>query len=174
MKFELDIALEVLGTTPAAIARLVAGLSEEWIHANEGGETWSTFDILGHLIHGENTDWISRLEIILSEGDDKTFVPFDRFAMFELSQGRTLRDLIDEFSVLRTKNLQHLESLRLSDADLDKSGVHPELGPVTARELLSAWVVHDLSHVAQIARVIAKQYHDEVGPWREYLPILNR
>lgn len=174
MKFNLDKAIEILEATPATLARMLNGLSEDWTHVNEGDDSWSAFDIVGHLIHGENTDWISRLEIILGDGDDKTFVAFDRFAMFDLSKDRALIDLIAEFSSLRTKNLEYLRSLTLTDADLDKRGIHPELGSVTARELLATWVVHDLSHLGQIARVMAKQYREEVGPWREYLPILNR
>jgi hypothetical protein len=174
MTFDLHKTIEILENTPAAIANLLDGLSEEWTHTNEGGESWSAFDILGHLIHGENTDWISRLEIILGEDDDKTFVAFDRFAMFELSRDRTLPDLVDEFSGLREKNLAYLRSLSLTEVDLGKQGMHPELGPTTARQLLSTWAVHDLSHIAQIARVMAKQYRDEVGPWQAYIPILGR
>ena len=174
MVFSLDRSLEILEATPAALSDMLGELDAEWTNKNEDEESWSAFDIIGHLIHGENTDWISRLQIVLSDRADKTFVPFDRVAMFELSRGRTLQDLLDEFAGLRSKNLEYLRSLELSEQDLDKRGVHPELGPVTARQLLAAWVVHDLSHVAQIARVMAKLYRVEVGPWRKYLPLLDR
>src|SRR5439155_2333507 len=128
---------------------------------NEGPETFSPYDVIGHLIHGEKTDWRERANMIMEYGISKTFVPYDRFAQIEESKGKTLPQLLDEFEALRKKNMEWLSSLKLSDADLDKKGVHPSLGEVTLRQLLSTWVIHDLTHIAQITRVMAKQYKDE-------------
>ena len=173
MEFSIDKALEVLRQTPNTIQSLLENLSDEWIFSNEGPKTWSTFDIVGHLIHGEKTDWIPRLNIILYE-ENKHFVPFDRFAQFEDSKSKSLQDLLHEFSSLRNENLIYLSSLSLSDTQLKMTGIHPELGTVTAKQLLSTWAVHDLSHIAQITRVLAKQYKNEVGPWTQYISILNK
>jgi len=140
---------------------------------NEGGESWSPFDIVGHLVHGEKTDWITRTETILKYGKEKTFEPFDRFAQFENSKGKNINELLSEFSALRLKNLQRLNEMNIREDDLIKKGIHPHFGKVTLRELLATWVVHDLGHISQIARVMAKQYKDEVGPWKEYLPVVN-
>ena len=174
MEFQLDHAKEILSRTPPTIAALVGDLSDTWLLQNEGPETWSPFDILGHLIHGEETDWIPRAKIILEDGEARTFEPFDRFAMFEVSKGKSLGVLLDTFARLRENNLRELEQMNLTDVTLEKRGRHPELGVVTLKQLLATWVVHDLGHVAQIARVMAKQYREEVGPWQEYLPILTR
>jgi hypothetical protein len=141
---------------------------------NEGPETWSPFDVVGHLIHGERTDWMQRVRIILDAGETRPFDPFDRFAQFRESQGRSLTDLLDEFGALRAENLRRLAQLELTGEDLDRRGLHPALGPVTMRELLATWVAHDLGHIAQITRVMAKRHADDVGPWREYLPVLHR
>ena len=141
--------------------------------AHEGGDTWSPFDVIGHLIHGERTDWVPRVKIILEHGDARAFDTFDRFAQFAASEGRTLDSLLDEFARLRRDNLKELASLRLSDADLDRRGRHPAFGSVTLRQLLATWVAHDLDHVAQIARTLARQYADEVGPWRAYLRVIS-
>jgi len=140
---------------------------------NEGGESWSPFDIVGHLVHGEKTDWITRTETILKYGKEKTFEPFDRFAQFENSKGKNINELLSEFSALRLKNLHRLNEMNIREDDLIKKGIHPHFGKVTLRELLATWVVHDLGHISQIARVMAKQYKDEVGPWKEYLPVVN-
>jgi hypothetical protein len=140
---------------------------------NEGPETFSPYDVIGHLIHGEKTDWTARTKMILEYGNSKTFVPWDRFAQFENSKGKTLQQLLNEFALLRKENLAWLGSLDLSEADLAKKGIHPVLGEVTLKNLLATWVVHDLTHIAQITRVMAKQYKEEMGPWPEYFRILN-
>lgn len=173
MNFDLNKSIEILERTPLAIEQLLSGSSEEWTMNNEGPETWSPYDVMGHLIHGEQTDWIGRMEIILSDKEDKTFVPFDRFAMFEESKGKTLSKLIDEFKAIRTKNIETLKSKNLSKADLNKKGIHPKFGEVTLSQLLATWVVHDLGHLGQISRVMAKQYKDAIGPWIEYLRIVR-
>jgi uncharacterized damage-inducible protein DinB len=172
-QFDLDQSIEILERTPAVITAMLEGLSEEWVTRNEGADTWSPYDIVGHLIHGENTDWITRMNIILSDAPDKRFVPFDRFAQFEESKGKSLTQLLDTFRLLRDQNLQCLRSCRLSGEDFSKQGIHPEFGTVTLSQLLATWVVHDLNHIAQIARVMARQYGSEVGPWVAYLRILE-
>jgi len=173
MNFALDDALPILHRTPAVLRALLWEVPEPWVRGTEGPDTWSPFDIVGHLIHGERTDWIVRTEILLQHGSARAFTPFDRFAQFEASRGKTLPELLDTFAQLRTANLSRLESLRLTNEDLDRRGLHPELGPCTLSELLATWVVHDLSHIGQIARVMGKQYTDAVGPWRAYLPMLG-
>lgn len=173
MNFSLEKSLEILERTPTAYKELLNGVSNEWCMTNEGGETWSPYDILGHLIHGETTDWMERIEIILSDKPEKNFKPFDRFAQFEESKGKSLKDLLGEFMMLRIMNLEKLKSKNITETDLDKTGIHPEFGEVTLRQLLSTWVVHDLNHLAQVARVMAYHYKDEVGPWKEYLRILK-
>lgn len=174
MDFQLDNAKEILSRTPRTLSMLLADLSETWLRQNEGPETWSPFDILGHLIHGEETDWIPRAKIILEEGESRAFDPFDRFVMFEVSKGKSPAELLDTFARLRQANLRELEQMNLTHEALEKRGRHPEFGVVTLKQLLATWVVHDLGHLAQIARVMAKQYREEVGPWREYLPVLTR
>lgn len=174
MTYNVTHALEVLEQTPKTLQSLLLTLSMDWIYCNEGGESWSAFDIVGHLIHCENTDWVPRLKIILSDSEDKTFESFDRFAQVENSKGKSLKYLLEEFHQLRTENIEYLKSLNLSDKELSIKGNHPELGEVSAKELLATWVTHDLGHIAQISRVMAKQYKDEVGPWVEYISILNK
>jgi DinB superfamily len=169
----MDEAVAVLTRTPATLDALLRGLPEGWVSAHEGGESWSPFDVLGHLIHGERTDWIPRARIIVDYGEARAFDKFDRFAQFDESKGRTLAALLDEFASLRQSSLRDLASMHLSDADLDRRGTHPALGVVTLRNLLATWVAHDLDHVTQIARVIARQYSDEVGPWRAYLRVIS-
>jgi DinB family protein len=171
--FALDEAVAILARTPATLDALLRDLPETWITANEGDKTWSAFDVVGHLIHGERTDWIPRARIILDDGEARSFDKFDRFAQFAVSKGRALPALLDEFASLRRKNLEELKELKLTNADLDRRGRHPELGVVTLRQLLSTWVAHDLDHVVQISRVLATQYSDEVGPWRAYLRIIS-
>ncbi|MEM7185383.1 MAG: DinB family protein [Bacteroidota bacterium] len=173
MKFDLEQAISVLERTPEVMRTMLGTLSSEWTNQNEGGDSWSPYDVIGHLVHGERTDWLPRLDIVIGDGENKTFTPYDRFAQFEMSKGKTLHDLLSEFEQLRKANLQTLRSKEISKADLQKEGIHPELGPVTLSELLSAWVVHDLGHITQVARVMAKQYRNEVGPWTRYLTILN-
>jgi hypothetical protein len=174
MDFDLLTGLAVLERTPHALRALLTGLPVAWIGATEGPETWSPYDIVGHLIHGERTDWVPRAEIILAQGEDRSFAPFDRFAQFRESEGKSLIQLLDTFGQLRTANLAVLTGWHLTDAKLALTGEHPSFGTVTLRQLLAAWVAHDLGHVAQTARVMAKQYRDAVGPWRGYLPIMDR
>lgn len=173
MKFDLEQALPLLERTPSVLEAQLKNLPEVWLYCNEGPETWSAFDILGHLIHGEKTDWIARLNIILSEEGNKTFAPFDRFAMFEESKGKSMDQLLSEFHLLRLHNIAVLKSKNLTTEDYDKEGIHSVFGKVTLSELLSCWVAHDLNHLAQINRVMAKQYKAEVGPWIEFLRILK-
>jgi uncharacterized damage-inducible protein DinB len=164
----------MLRRTPDILRVWLSDLSESWTMTNEGPETWSPFDIVGHLIHGERTDWMDRVELILAHGDSRPFIPFDRFAQFEASRGKPLTELLDTFAELRAANLARLQSLRLESEDFRRRGLHPELGPVTLGQLLATWVAHDLNHLGQIARVMSRQYTDAVGPWVEYLPILTR
>jgi len=169
----LEEAAAVLARTPGALDALLRGLPEDWIGANEGGETWSPFDVIGHLIHGEKTDWMPRVRIILEHGESRPFDKFDRFAQLAASEGRSLGSLLEEFAALRDENVRQLLRLRPSEADLGRRGRHPELGGVTLRQLLATWVAHDLDHVVQISRVLARQYSDEVGPWRAYLRVIS-
>jgi hypothetical protein len=171
--FAMDEAVAILTRTPATLDALLRGLPDEWTTAHEGGDTWSPFDVIGHLIHGERTDWLPRARIILEHGEDRAFDKFDRFAQFAASEGRSPASLLDEFAMLREHNLRELAALRLTDSDLDRRGRHPELGIVTLRQLLATWVAHDLDHVVQISRVLARQYSDDVGPWRAYLRIIS-
>jgi len=171
--FVLSEAVSILSRTPRVLDAMLRGLSEPWGVAHEGGQTWSPFDVIGHLIHGERTDWVPRAKIILEHGDARPFEKFDRLAQFSVSTGRTLESLLDEFAALRRQSIEELESLQLTPADLDRPGRHPELGPVTMRQLLATWTAHDLDHVMQISRVLARQYTDEVGPWRAYLRIIS-
>ena len=174
MEFQLDQAKEILERTPVTLNSLLRKVPEGWLHSNEGPETWSPFDVVGHLIHAEETDWIPRARIILEQGESGTFEPFDRFAMFEKFRDQSLDELLDRFEKVRGQSLQELESMNLTPELLEKLGMHPELGPVTLGQLLSTWVVHDLGHVGQIVRVMAKQYGEAVGPWKAYLPVLSR
>lgn len=173
MNFDILKSIEILSRTPEVLENLLSGLSDEWLYSNEGGESWSPYDIVGHLVHGENTDWPERTQIILFR-EDKQFRPFDRTAMFEESKGKSMNDLLAEFRTLRLKNIEEMKSYNLDDNKLNLKGIHPSFGEVTLKQLLSTQVTHDLSHIAQIARVMAKQYKDETGPWIEYIPILTR
>lgn len=174
MTFALADAIAVLARTPATLRALLAGLPEPWIRSDEGPDTFTAFDNVGHLIHGERTDWIARARIILAQGEDRRFAPYDRFAQVRESAGKTLAQLLDEFDALRAANLATLRGWRLTARELALEGEHPAFGRVTLQQLLATWVVHDLGHVAQVARVMAKRYRDEVGPWRAYLPVLTR
>jgi hypothetical protein len=173
MRFDLNQAIPVLERTPAVLRTLLAGLPDGWIVRNEGGDSWSPFNVVGHLIDGERTDWIPRARIILSR-EARPFEPFDRFNHLAATRGASLAELLDSFAQLRTANLHTLRGWNLTPSLLDLPGMHPELGPVTLKELLATWVVHDLGHIGQIVRVMAKQYDGEVGPWKEYLPVLTR
>lgn len=174
LNFSLDNALPVLRRTPDILRVWLSDLPDSWTMANEGAESWSPFDIVGHLIHGERTDWMDRVELILAHGDSRPFTPFDRFAQFKASRGKSLAELLDTFAELRDSNLSRLQSLRLQQEDFVRPGRHPELGPVTLGQLLATWVAHDLNHLSQIARVMGRQYTHAVGPWVEYLPMLTR
>src|SRR5262245_21881867 len=171
--FTMDEGVAILARTPAALDAMLRGLPDGWIAAHEGGDTWSPFDIVGHLIHGEVTDWLARVKIVLAQGEARPFDKFDRLAQFRLSEGRTLDRLLDEFAARRAANLRELGALQISEADLGRRGTHPAFGAVTLRQLLATWVAHDLDHVVQISRVLARQYSDEVGPWRAYLRIIS-
>ena len=171
--FVLAEAAAILARTPATLDALLRGLPASWITAHEGGETWSPFDVMGHLIHGEQADWIPRVKIILAHGEARAFDTFDRLAQFTAPAARNLSDLLDEFARLRASSVAELRAFNLTDADLDRPGRHPELGAVTLRQLLATWVAHDLDHVAQVSRVLARQYSDAVGPWRAYLRVIS-
>jgi hypothetical protein len=173
MEFDLQSSTDVLGRTPATLQALLGGLAEPWVRGTEGPETFSPFDVVGHLIDGEETDWLPRARIILARGPDPRFEPYDRFRHRKRNVGRSLSSLLEEFARLRTANLELLRSWQLTAAELDLPGTHPSLGRVSLRQLLAGWVVHDLEHVAQVARVMAKQYRTEVGPWVPFLPILT-
>ena len=173
MKFNLDEAMAALSRTPATLKALLDGLPRNWIENNEGPDTWSPFDVIGHLVHGEQTDWIPRAKIILEYGEARPFDPFDRFAQFEESKGKPIGELLDEFAALRERNLVALRELNLTATDFGKTGQHPGLGKVRLEELLATWVAHDLDHIAQIARTMAKQYATAVGPWQAYITILH-
>ncbi len=172
--FALDDVVQLLSRTPRTLDGWLRGLPEPWVFSNEGGDSWSPFDVLGHLVHGEKTDWIPRLQIILEHGEDQPFEPFDRFAQFRTSVGKSLDDLLGDFDFLRRRNVKALREMRLSSEQLLLRGMHPDLGSVTVRELLATWVAHDLSHLRQIARVMAKHYSNEVGPWGQYLPVMEK
>ena len=173
MNFDLDLSIDVLRRSPATLQTLLDGVDESWARGTEGPDTFSPFDVVGHLIDGEETDWIPRARIILAQGPDVRFEPYDRFRHRARNSGRSPESLLAEFARLRAANLQQLESWKLTATELDLPGEHPSLGRVTLRQLLAAWVVHDLGHLAQVARVMAKQYKDEVGPWVPFLPVLT-
>ena len=174
MNFDPRVQVPVLERTPRVLRAMLDGLPPEWIDADEGAGTWSPFAVVGHLVHGERANWIPRARVILEHGPARAFPPFDREAQFRDSAGKTITDLLDELAELRTDNLATLAGWRLDEAQLRLEGLHPEFGRVTLGQLLATWVVHDLSHIAQVARVMAKQYREEVGPWRVYLPVLDR
>lgn len=173
MQFDLDRSIDVLRRSPATLHALLDGLGEPWIRGTEGPETFSAFDVVGHLIDGEETDWIPRARIILARRPDVRFEPYDRFRHRARNAARSLPSLLAEFARLRAANLELLVSWKLTAQELDLPGQHPSLGRVTLRQLLAAWVVHDLGHLAQVARVMAKQYRDDVGPWVPFLPVLT-
>ena len=168
----LEEALAVLERTPAAVGALLDGVPETWARASEGEGTWSPYDVVGHLVHGERADWVPRARHILS-GEPRPFTPFDREAQFTESEGKPLGELLATFSELRARNLSELRAMNLGEGDLRRTGQHPDFGEVTLGQLLAAWVVHDLDHVAQIARTMAKVYAEAVGPWAAYLSILR-
>ncbi|MEZ4649481.1 MAG: DinB family protein [Candidatus Eisenbacteria bacterium] len=174
MDFDLTHGTAVLERTPSVLRALLAGLPDAWTTPNEGGDSWSACDVVGHLIDGEEADWIPRLEIILEQGENRTFRAFDRLRHKTEQRGVPLADRLDRFETARRSNLARLRELALTPEQLELEAEHPALGTVTARQLLATWVVHDLGHLAQISRVMAKQYRDAVGPWQEYLSVLHR
>ena len=173
MQFDLDASLEILRRTPATLNALLRDLSENWTRVTEGPDTWTPFDVVGHLIHADETDWILRARVILDHGATKPFPPFDRLAQFEASRGKSLNQLLDEFAAARARSLAELAELKVTPDMWVREGRHPEFGAVTLGQLLSTWVVHDLDHVVQISRVMAKAYTEAVGPWRAYLRVLG-
>lgn len=174
MNFRPDRAIEILERTPAVLDSLLGGISAEWSRVTEGLNTWSPYDVVGHLIHGENTDWIPRMEIILSSSPDRRFPPFDQYAHLARPDPGTLRQLLDEFASLRKANVARMLDRKLSAADLQRTGIHPEFGEVTLHQHLATWVAHDLDHISQIARTMAKHYSADVGPWVQYLKVLRQ
>lgn len=172
MAFDLNHSIEVLRKTPSVLHSLLNGLSDDWTRTNYGENTFSPFDVVGHLLHGERTDWMPRLRIILEYGDTKPFEPFDRYAMYEESKGKSLDELLQAFAKLRKQNLDELIALKLTVKQLNRQGLHPALGTVTLQQLLATWVVHDLNHLHQIAKSMAYQYRNEMGPWRQYVTFL--
>lgn len=172
MHASISDIIAILRNTPEVLRGLLRDLDAKWVTSNYGENTFSPFDVVGHLIHGEKTDWIPRARIILDHGETRAFEPFDRYAMYEASKGRTIGELLDEFESLRGENLIALLALNLTEADLDRRGTHPALGTATLRQLLAMWPVHDLNHIHQIAKCMAWQYRDEIGPWRAYVRVL--
>jgi uncharacterized damage-inducible protein DinB len=173
MKFQIEEAIEILSQTPVVVKSLLENLSDDWIKSESNAESWSAFDIVGHLIHGEETDWIPRAELILAQGENTTFEPFDRFAQFEKSKGKTLNELIENFAASRAKSLRKLREMNLTEEKLQLKGIHPELGEVTIEQLLATWTVHDLGHIKQLVTVLARKYAENVGAWKQYLSILQ-
>jgi DinB superfamily len=173
MLFNLTDSIEILERTPDVLMVMLNNLPDDWILQNEGGETWTVFDIVGHLIECEKTNWMPRVEIILSDNPDKSFVPFDRLAQFEESKGKSLHNLLDEFNSIRKKSLDTLRSKKITEEQFQNKGIHPVFGEITLSHLIATWTVHDLNHLSQINRVMAKQYKEAVGPWAAYLGILK-
>jgi hypothetical protein len=172
MQFEIEKALPVLERTPRVIEALLNGLADEWTYSNEGSDTWTPFEIVAHLIYGEKTDWLPRTRIILGE-ENKHFVPFDMEGHIKDSKGKTMSQLLDEFTILRKQNLAQLKDMNITNDMLNQTGIHPLLGEVTLRHLLASWVVHDLTHIHQLSRVMAKQYEEAVGPWKQFMGVLG-
>ena len=173
MEYELEQTISLLNRTPAALNALLRDLPETWTLRNEGGDTWTPFDVVGHLVHAERTDWMARTKRILEYGETKAFDPFDRFGQQREGRGKSMPELLDEFARLRADNVRELRSFNLQKEDLAKRGQHPSLGVVTLSELLSTWAAHDLTHLHQISRVMAYQYREAVGPWSKYLGVMK-
>lgn len=171
--FSLEKSMEILEKTPLILMEALQNLSNSWIFSNEGRNTWSPYDVLGHFLHGDEVDWVPRIKIILSNDENKTFETFDRFAQFEKNKNKSMNQMLQEFKELRKIKIDELKKLNINNENLSLKGIHPELGEVTLQQLIATWVVHDLSHLAHILRIIANQYKSEVGPWIEYLKILN-
>jgi DinB superfamily len=172
--FDLASAREVLSRTPSTLRALIGEISPGWTEASTPDGSWRAFDILGHLIQGEDEDWIPRTRIIMEHGESEPFVSFDRTGLQRVTEGKDLAQLLDDFADLRARNLRALDEMRLDEGMLDRKGTHPELGSVTLRQMLATWTAHDLSHVGQVADSMARRYRDDVGPWRRFLPVLDR
>ena len=173
MQYDLEKSVQILKKTPDLLHLLLTGIHDDWVYKNEGPETFSPFDVVGHLIHGEKTDWPARIKMILDKGTSQQFERYDRFAMYQESEGKNINDLLVEFAQLRKKNLFWFCELHLDENDFKKEGSHPVLGTVTLKQLLATWVVHDLTHISQVTRVMAKQYKEEIGPWVQFFRIMN-
>jgi uncharacterized damage-inducible protein DinB len=173
MNFKVEKAIEILERTPQTLSSLLIGLSDEWIFSNEGESTWSPFDVVGHLIEAEKYNWIPRIEMILTKGESETFPPFDRFSQLHQNTEKTIEQLLNEFAELRQQNLEKLKTMITAQTNLDQTGIHPDFGVVKLSELLATLATHDLSHIAQITRVMANRYRDDVGPWKSYLRIMK-
>lgn len=173
MEFALEDAIPMLESTPATLKAWLGGLPDQWTASSGDEGDWQPFDIVGHLIHADQTDWIPRAKVILAQGEDRNFPPFDRLGQFEKTKGKTLAELLEEFAVIRKECIDELNSWKLTSDQLELKGAHPEFGEVTLGQLLSTWVVHDLTHIRQIATAMAKRYETAVGPWKSYLSILN-
>jgi len=173
MEHNLDYTVALLTRTPAALDALLRDLPEAWTLRNEGEKTWSAFDIVGHLIHGERTDWMPRAKMILEFGETQAFARFDRWAQARESEGKSLGQLLDEFARVRAENLDELRGMHLRPEDLERRGRHPVLGVVTLSQLLATWAAHDMTHLHQISRVMAHQYREAVGPWSKFLGVLQ-
>lgn len=173
MKFQIEQAVEILSQTPATVKFLLGNLSNDWTESKGAVEDWSPFDIVGHLIHGEETDWIPRARIVLGQDENQMFEPFDRLAQFEKSKGKTLNELIETFAAARKQSLDALREMNLTEEKLKLKATHPELGAVTLEQLIATWAVHDLTHIRQIVTVLARKYAENVGAWKQYLSILQ-
>jgi hypothetical protein len=173
MQHNLDHTIALLSRTPAALNALLRDLPEEWTRRNEGDGTFSAFDVVGHLIHGDRTDWIPRARVILEHGETRPFDKFDRLAQVRESQGKSLSQLLDEFTRVRAEKLTELHGLKLTKQDLERRGSHPSLGAVSLSQLLATWAAHDLTHLHQLSRVMAHQYREAVGPWTRYLGVMH-
>lgn len=173
MNISVSDAINLLSRTPHVLKDLLSGIPDTLLHATEGGDSWSPYDVVGHLIHGEKTDWIPRMKICLSDSDNKTFTPFDRFAQFEESRGKSIHELLETFHQLREENITTLHNFQLSSADFERTAIHPAFGTVTLQQLLATWVVHDQNHIYQITRTVSHQYREETGPWKAYLKIIQ-
>jgi hypothetical protein len=173
MQFQLDHSIEVLAHTPSVLDALLRGKSPQWLHCKPSPEAFSPVDVLGHLLHADTTDWLPRARMILAGQADTPFPPFDRFAFQHHLANKSIETLLDDFATLRTQSLQTLTAFNLTEAQLDLPGTHPDLGPVTLRNLLATWVVHDLGHIQQIVKTMSNEYREAVGPWQTYLSILH-
>jgi hypothetical protein len=173
MEQNLQHTVSLLARTPAALNALLRDLPEEWTYRNEGDDSWTVYDVVGHLVYGERTDWMVRGKMVLEHGESQTFEPFDRLGQIRESQGKSLAELLDEFARLRSENIAELRSWNLQPTELARRGRHPSFGPVTLSQLLATWATHDLTHLHQISRIMAYQYRDAVGPWSKFLGVLH-